>query len=76
VRTELHRRAGMDVSMIPDRLWLDADELVDACLRDLADGKSISVPGGAYKAISALTRLLPRESLQRAGRRVNGRRGR
>jgi len=76
VRTELHRRAGMDVSMIPDRLWLDADELVDACLRDLADGKSISVPGAAYKAISAVTRLVPREALRRAGQRVNGRRGR
>jgi len=66
----------MDVSMIPERLWLDADELVAACLRDLADGKSISVPGAAYKAISAVTRLVPRESLRRAGRRVNGRRGR
>jgi hypothetical protein len=76
VRTELHERAGINVSMIPERLWLDADDLVAACLADLADGKSISVPGAAYKAASVATRLVPRDALRRASRRINGRRGR
>ena len=60
VRTEFHERAQMDVSSIPDRLWLDADRVVADALRDLERGAALSVPGRQYKAIVAATRVLPR----------------
>ncbi|GAA3923265.1 SDR family oxidoreductase [Actinomadura viridis] len=59
VKTEFHRRAGMDVSGIPEFMWLDKDMVVDAALRDLRRGVQVSVPGAWYKAIVAATRLVP-----------------
>ncbi len=49
--TEFHERAAMDVSSLPDWLWLDADRVVADSLRDLERGKVVSVPSLAYKAI-------------------------
>ena len=64
-RTEFHERAQMDVSGIPERLWLDADDVVRTALSDLDRGRSLSVPGAQYKVIVAATRLLP-PSVQRS----------
>ncbi|GAA2589103.1 SDR family oxidoreductase [Actinomadura fulvescens] len=61
VHTEFHERAKMDVTGIPDFMWLDQDKLVDAALRDLRRGVQVSVPGAQYKAIVGLSRLVPRE---------------
>jgi uncharacterized protein len=58
-RTEFHARAEMDVSGIPDRLWLDADDVVRTALRDLDAGKSLSVPGLTYKALVLGSRVVP-----------------
>ena len=63
-RTEFHSRAEMDISGVPDRMWLDAEDVVRAGLRDLDRGRSLSVPGGQYKAIVAATRMIP-PSVQR-----------
>ncbi len=60
VRTEFHERAGMDMSGVPGFLWLDADRLVAAALRDYRRGRSLSVPGVPYKAVLGLNRLVPR----------------
>ncbi|MFP5218153.1 MAG: SDR family NAD(P)-dependent oxidoreductase [Actinomycetes bacterium] len=72
-RTEFHSRAEMDVSGIPDRLWLDADDVVREALDDLAADKAVSVPGVQYKTIVAASRIVP--SSVRAGvvRRVQKR---
>ena len=69
-KTEFHDRAGDDMSALPDALWLDADRVVADCLRDLRRGRSRSVPGFAYKALTAVPRLLPRALLRRAEARV------
>jgi short-subunit dehydrogenase len=58
-RTEFHDRAEMDVSGIPERLWLQADRVVEDALSDLERGKALSVPGLQYKAIVAATRVIP-----------------
>jgi short-subunit dehydrogenase len=58
-RTEFHSRADMDISGIPARMWLDADEVVATALSDLDKGKSLSVPGAQYKAIVGATRVIP-----------------
>ncbi|HVF03233.1 MAG TPA: SDR family oxidoreductase [Frankiaceae bacterium] len=58
--TEFHDRAGMEMSGLPELLWLDADDVVAAGLRDLRAGKPLSVPGWQYKAIVGAGRLVPR----------------
>ena len=63
-RTEFHSRAEMDISGIPARMWLDAEEVVATALTDLDKGRSLSVPGAQYKAIVGATRLIP-PSVQR-----------
>ncbi|WP_165986639.1 SDR family oxidoreductase [Streptomyces sp. YIM 98790] len=72
VRTEFHRRAGMSIGNIPGWMWLDADKVVAAALRDLSRGRTVSVPDARYKALLGATRLVPRNALggltSRAGR--------
>jgi short-subunit dehydrogenase len=60
VRTEFHERAGMDMRALPDWLWLDADKVVATAVRDLARGKTLSVPDPRYKAATVATKLIPR----------------
>ena len=69
--TEFHQRGGMDVSHLPDWMWLDAPDVVATALSDLRRGRPISVPGAQYKAIRVLTSVLPRPLV----RRVSGVRG-
>jgi short-subunit dehydrogenase len=58
-RTEFHDTAAMNMTAVPDFLWLDADTLVAAALRDWRKRKAISIPGWQNKTIAALSRLLP-----------------
>ncbi len=58
--TEFHQRAGVNMSSIPEFMWLDARRLVRDCLDDVAKGKVLSVPGPQYKAIVTALRLVPR----------------
>lgn len=75
-RTEFHDRAEMNMSTLPSWLWLDADALVDAALRDLGRGKVVSVPGTVYKMAAAALPRLPRRLVKAAGRRHPDRRRR
>ena len=59
VHTEFHQRAGLDMSRVPELLWLDADRVVADALRDHRAGKVVSVPGVQYKVIVAASRLIP-----------------
>ena len=71
-RTEFHARMGVGRGSAPRLLWLDADRLVRDALADLDRGKSVSVPGKRYKAITAVVRHLPTPMLarfQQLGRR-------
>ncbi len=74
-RTEMHARSGVDVSGVPDRAWLDADDVVSAALADLARGRARCTPGGLYKAVVAATRLVPPALQLRLARRVRRRVG-
>ncbi|MBP0448200.1 SDR family oxidoreductase [Kitasatospora sp. RG8] len=58
-RTEFHQRAGMGTGNIPSWGWLSAERVVDEAMRDLARGRSLSVPGKRYKIAVAIARLLP-----------------
>ncbi|MBB5939612.1 SDR family NAD(P)-dependent oxidoreductase [Streptomyces zagrosensis] len=73
VRTEFHQRAGMDTDNVPGWLWLDADRVVEAALKDLARGKTLSVPDPRYKALTGLVRLAPRGALARVSTKTGRR---
>jgi len=69
--TEFHQRAGVNMSRIPDFMWLESDRLVRDCLDDVAKGKVVSVPGAQYKAIVAALRVLPRPLVRARARTVH-----
>ena len=69
-RTEFHQRMGAQRGS--GFLWMEPEPVVRTALRDHAAGRAISVPGRHYRAIVALTRLVPRRALmgvQSVGRR-------
>ena len=64
--TEFHARAGIAMSALPESLWLDADDVVQQALTDVAKGKVVSVPGAQWKVVTAGVRVLPRRSCEAA----------
>ncbi len=75
--TEFHQRAQVDMKDVGGWMWLDADRVVDDAMRDLARGRTVSIPSGRYKALVAAARKAPLEALaglsSRAGRRLDRR---
>ncbi|WP_240770201.1 SDR family oxidoreductase [Nocardioides sp. GY 10127] len=65
VRTEFHARMGVGRGSAPSWLWLDADDLVAQALDDLADGRAFSIPSRRYRALVALSRVVPDRVLLR-----------
>jgi len=76
VRTEFHRRAGIETGGIPDGLWLDADSVVAAGLRDLDRARLVSIPTARYRVVSEVVRHAPRSLLYRLAGRMRKRSGR
>lgn len=69
-RTEFHDRAGVVRSEVPERMWLDAPDVVATGLRDHRRGAVISVPGVPYKLTVLGSRVVPRRVLRWASARV------
>ena len=71
VHTSFHQRLGLPPGQegVPAGMWLDADTVVREGLRDAARGRSVSVPSLRYKAIVAVSRLLPDGVVVRAASR-------
>jgi uncharacterized protein len=76
VRTEFHDRARMNMSGLPRRAWLDADELVEAGLRDVRRGKVVSIPTLTYTLAAGLARYAPRPLVRAASGGIGRRRRR
>lgn len=66
-RTEFHDRADMDVSSLPDWVWLDSRRVARDGLRAARAGRSVSVPSKRYSALALVAQLTPRPLLRRAG---------
>jgi len=69
-RTEFHDRVGVSRGGVPERLWLEAGDVVSAALRDHRRGAVISIPGVQYKVSVVGSRLVPRRLLRWASSRV------
>jgi short-subunit dehydrogenase len=59
VRTEFHRRNGVDASAAPRLMWLTVDRVVEDCLRDLAKGKTVCIPSLRYRVLVNIGARLP-----------------
>lgn len=57
--TEFHDRMGMDKTVAPRWLWLQADRVVREGLADNRKGKGVSIPTKRYKLVVAVSRILP-----------------
>ena len=67
-RTEFQERAGIAIGGVPSFAWMEAAQVVEASLEALRRGDLVCVPGGANRALAAVTSLLPRS----VARRVSG----
>jgi uncharacterized protein len=57
--TEFHDVMGVDRKRIPDGFWMSADDVVEASLSGLDEGRLFVVPGWRYRAIVVLSKILP-----------------
>ena len=64
--SEFHDVAHVDRKTIPARLWMKPEDVVDASLAGLAQGKIFVVPGSIYKMLVWVVGWMPR-GLYRAG---------
>lgn len=71
VRTAFHERARIATTSIPDQLWLDADEVVAECLRDVDRGKALSIPTRRYRVLIWGARHAPRPVIRRVSARLS-----
>ncbi len=74
VHTEFHARAGIDMAGLPEWMWLQADETVEAALRGLRRGTVVCVPGPQYRVLAAAARYAPRGLVSRVSRQFARRR--
>ncbi|MBM3655741.1 MAG: SDR family oxidoreductase [Actinobacteria bacterium] len=75
-RTEFHQRGNMNMSGLPNRLWLTSEKVVEDAWKAALGGKVICVPGRQYQVISKLARYAPRPLVRKLGMniRLRGRR--
>ncbi|MGC9393774.1 MAG: SDR family NAD(P)-dependent oxidoreductase [Anaerolineae bacterium] len=67
-RTEFQNTGKIDEQGIPNFAWMSAESVVEQSLRDLDNGRVISVPGAGYRLLSMLCGLIPRGLLYSMGR--------
>lgn len=64
-RTEFQQRAEIDVSHLPEFLWMSAEEVVEASLAAWERGEVICVPGWVNRTLTAISGLGPRRLVRR-----------
>ncbi len=71
VHTTFHERMGLarGEEGVPGILWLNARDVVRTALKDAARGRSVSIPSLRYRAIVALSAVLPRSLTRGVARR-------
>ncbi|MFL2001818.1 SDR family NAD(P)-dependent oxidoreductase [Microbacterium sp. A1-JK] len=71
VHTNFHERLGLPPGEegVPNGMWLEAPAVVSEALRDVARGRSVSIPSARYRALVGLSRVLPDALVMRAAER-------
>lgn len=59
VRTEFHQRMGAQTDDIPRWMWLRADRVARAALKDLDKKKAVSIPSIRYKVLATIAQYVP-----------------
>jgi len=65
VHTEFHQRADLDMSRLPERGWLSAEQVVREGLAAADAGRAVVVPSRRYAAVVTVMRHLPRGAVRR-----------
>lgn len=67
VRTDLHRRAGLDhlTRTVPGWMWLDPDDVVEATERALRGRRNVIVPGAVYRVVLPFLSSRPAQTVWR-----------
>ncbi|MDD7384620.1 MAG: SDR family NAD(P)-dependent oxidoreductase [Actinomycetaceae bacterium] len=71
VRTDLHARAHITTSNIPDVLWLTPEQVVIPALNAIERGKHRFIPTARYKVIGALASYAPRSAVNAVTAAIN-----
>jgi short-subunit dehydrogenase len=61
-RTEFHDAMGFDQKLIPESLWMSAEDVVVASLEALGRNQLFVVPGWRYRFLYSVMRSLPRRA--------------
>ena len=72
-RTEFHQRGKMNMSGIPQALWLRVEDVVAAGIRAVQKKEAVAIPGRQYRLLTLLMRHLPRVLVRKVGIRVRRR---
>lgn len=70
VRTEFHDANNITERGVPDFVWMSAESVVAQSLRDLDNGRVVSVPGWGYRLLALISGLVPRSLLYTFGYRT------
>ncbi len=70
--TEFHQRAGMDMSALPEALWLDANAVAAQAWADVIRDRPVSIPSWQYQTLSFAARYLPRPVIRKVANRRPG----
>lgn len=70
VRTEFHPANNVTEQGVPAFAWMSAESVVAQSLRDLDNGRVISVPGLGYRLLALISGLVPRRLLYSFGYRT------
>ncbi|MBN1437424.1 MAG: SDR family oxidoreductase [Sedimentisphaerales bacterium] len=68
--TDFHKKLDLVPRVPMSRKFMSAEYVVNASLRDLDRGKPVCIPGGKYKLVPILLRVLPRWVLYRIVLRI------
>ena len=63
-RTEFHQRANINMSTMPDWLWLEDTKVVKQAIDGVIKGKSLVVPGLQYKTLKLFADVMPRAAIR------------
>ena len=65
--TEFHQRGKMNMSGLPQWLWLNSDHVVAEGITAVQQGAALSIPGRQYRILYLLIRHLPRAFVRKVG---------